>query len=50
MKGTLFVASFGILVAGLAAEGQRRAPAPAMPFRLVEATIAEVRAEWPRAD
>ena len=40
MKGTLFVASFGILVAGLAAEGQRRAPA--MPFRLVEATIAEV--------
>jgi amidase len=45
MKGTLLVASFGIVAAALAAEGQRRAPAPAKPFRIVEATIAEMQAE-----
>ena len=44
MKGTLIFASFGILAVALAADGQRRAPAPARPFRIVEATIPEMRA------
>jgi amidase len=43
-KGTLIAASFGILAAVLATDGQRRAPAPATPFHIVEATIPEMRA------
>src|SRR5471032_2988706 len=44
MRGTLIFASFGILAAALAADGQRRAPAQARPFHIVEATIPEMRA------
>ena len=44
MKGTVILASFGILAAALAADGQRRAPAPAKSFHIVEATIPEMRA------
>ena len=43
MKGMLIVASFGILALAPAADGQRRAPAPPAPFRIVEATIPEMR-------
>ena len=43
MKGTLIFASFGLLALALAADGQRRAPASAKPFHIVEATIPEMR-------
>src|SRR5258708_2525465 len=44
MRGTLFFASLaGILTVALSAQAPRRAAAPAKPFHIVEATIAEMR-------
>ena len=44
MRGTLVFASFaGLLAVALSAQAPRRAAAPARPFRIVEATIPEMR-------